>query len=259
MRRVSWAWRLILLGSLFYLETVTFLTPRVSRTGLSSRSTRSALRAKAAYPELSNLEDRIYESCIVKDFDEELDCMDVYSNLVETHFQAQKECDADSSKCALLKVLDRLAWGTKGTDALMLLQQLRESVEAIYQMHQSHWNDAFESLDEDKDGRLSEREFRAGLRRLNPGISEETSGRIFRAADVNLDGVIDAEEFADFLKAGAIAGEPLKKLTPQSVSAHRKSSEALLLWAMHGNMHSDGREDREEHVLPVPELKDLTR
>ena len=30
-------------------------------------------------------------------------------------------------------------------------------------------------------------------------------------------------------------------------------------WAMHGNMHSDGREDREEHVLPVPELKDLTR
>lgn len=30
-------------------------------------------------------------------------------------------------------------------------------MEAIYQMHQSHWSDAFESLDEDKDGILSEK------------------------------------------------------------------------------------------------------
>ena len=31
------------------------------------------------------------------------------------------------------------------------------TLEAIYQMHQSHWSDAFESLDEDKDGILSKK------------------------------------------------------------------------------------------------------
>ena len=40
--------------------------------------------------------------------------------------------------------LDRLAWGTKGTDALKLLQQLRESVEAKkcgdFWHHQKWWN-----------------------------------------------------------------------------------------------------------------------
>lgn len=250
MRRASWAWLPLLA---FYLP-VAFLTGRWHVERLSPKTRRGA---KAAYPELSNLEDRIYESCVVKDLDEEMDCMDVYSNLVEAHFQAQKECDADSSKCALLRVLDRLAWGTKGTDGLQLLQQLRQSVEAIYQMHQSHWVDAVESLDTDHDGEISEVEFRAALRRLNPGITEETSGQIFRAADLNLDGAIDADEFADFLKAGAIVGEPLQKLKLRGgESAHQKSSEALLLWAMHGNMDADGREER---VLPLVELRDLHR
>eukprot|EP00438_Fugacium_kawagutii_P008728 Skav234439 [mRNA] locus=scaffold1999:69215:73652:- [translate_table: standard] len=91
--------------------------------------------AKAAYPELcrggvmgkrSNLEDRIYESCILKD-------------------NAMQPGRA---------MLDRLAWGTKGTDGLQLLQQLRDA--AIYAMHQNHWIDAFESLDSDKDGAISE-------------------------------------------------------------------------------------------------------
>ncbi|CAJ1337469.1 unnamed protein product [Effrenium voratum] len=123
--------------------------------------------------------------------------------------EAQQDCDVDPSKCALLKVLDRLSWGTAGSDGLLLLQQLRESVEAIYQMFQ-FWNDAFLTLDTDGDGALSEEEFRSALRETNPNISDMTSGRLFRAADVNQDGFVDVEEFSDFLKAGAIAAESLQ-------------------------------------------------
>eukprot|EP00913_Durusdinium_trenchii_P023971 g22513.t1 len=233
----------------------------------------------------SKLEDEIYESCVIGDSDLEMECLDVHSQLVETHFQAQKDCDADPSKCALLRVLDRLAWGTTGSDGLQLLQHLRECVEAIHQMHQSHWSDAFESLDTDHDGMLSEGEFRAALRtgfgqgvqrsakepfkkeakqlparKLSPDLTEQTSGQIFRAADLNLDGFIDRAEFADcrkprssqdFLRAGAIAGEPLKKL--KSVK-HSKSSGDLLMWAMHSNMD---KHSEEEKFRPIVELADL--
>ena len=41
-----------------------------------------------------------------------MECLDVYSRLVDVHFQAQRDCDADSSKCALLKVC--LGRGTSG-------------------------------------------------------------------------------------------------------------------------------------------------
>jgi len=206
---------------------------------------------KGAYADLSKLEDEIYESCVIGDSDLEMECLDVHSQLVETHFQAQKDCDADPSKCALLRVLDRLAWGTTGSDGLQLLQHLRECVEAIHQMHQSHWSDAFESLDTDHDGMLSEGEFRAALRKLSPDLTEQTSGQIFRAADLNLDGFIDRAEFADFLRAGAIAGEPLKKL--KSVK-HSKSSGDLLMWAMHSNMD---KHSEEEKFRPIVELADL--
>mmetsp|Transcript_70046 Transcript_70046/g.167333 ORF Transcript_70046/g.167333 Transcript_70046/m.167333 type:complete len:251 (+) Transcript_70046:66-818(+) len=220
------------------------------------RSSRTSLRAKAAYPELSALEDRIYESCLVKDVDEEVECMDVYGQLVDAHFKAQQDCDVDPSKCALLKVLDRLSWGTAGSDGLLLLQQLRESVEAIYQMFQ-FWNDAFLTLDTDGDGALSEEEFRSALRETNPNISDMTSGRLFRAADVNQDGFVDVEEFSDFLKAGAIAAESLQSLAPSH--HHTVSSEQLVMWAMRGNLHQDGRDHTLQTAQDSKELADMVR
>eukprot|EP00440_Ansanella_granifera_P076620 gb/GFBE01083140.1/.p1 GENE.gb/GFBE01083140.1/~~gb/GFBE01083140.1/.p1 ORF type:complete len:248 (+),score=51.39 gb/GFBE01083140.1/:1-744(+) len=192
-----------------------------------------SLTARAAlgqYPSLSKLEDLILESCTVKEGDEGIECMEVYSKLVEAHFKAQTECDVNEQTCSVLLVLDRLAWGTSGTDGLALLWQMRESVEAFQQMYTS-WGDAFDAVDLDGSGSIDQEELGVALRKLNPEITDMTIGRLFRAADTNLDGVIDPDEFSDFLMAGAVAAEPLKQLVPDHKRHEGGSAADLMTWA----------------------------
>eukprot|EP00439_Symbiodinium_sp_Y106_P045197 s367_g5.t1 len=237
-------------------------------------------RAAGQYADLSDLEDRILESCLIKDLDpqavdsfedvdEELECMDVYGRLVEAHFKAQEECDLDSGACDLLRLLDRLAWGSSGDDGLELLRQMQNSIQAFYHVfHSGH--EAFASFDLDADGKVTEEEFRTALRRMNPDISASTCGRLFRAADMNLDSFIDASEFSNFLnlgctwllKIGAMTLDPLKELLPE----HRRevSSADLVQWAMRHNLqagqseHATGRTSGSRVAVKCIDLGSLT-
>lgn len=193
-------------------------------------------RARGMYPELSKLEDKIAESCRVMYGQDGVECMKVYSKLVEAHFKAQEECDVDSNSCQVLLVLDRLAWGTSGKDGLALLEQMLEAVEAFYSMF-GNWGDAFSAIDTDGSGDIDQKELGAALRKTKPSITEMTIGRLFRAADTDLDGVINREEFSNFLMAGAFAAEPLKQLLPNKKKREGGSEQDLLLWASRGSMN----------------------
>ncbi|OLQ14723.1 hypothetical protein AK812_SmicGene1044 [Symbiodinium microadriaticum] len=198
-------------------------------------------RAAGQYADLSDLEDRILESCLIKDVDEELECMDVYGRLVEAHFKAQEECDLDSGACDLLRLLDRLAWGSSGDDGLELLRQMQNSIQAFYHVfHSGH--EAFASFDLDADGKITEEEFRTALSlEWNVGVSH-------CEWVMNLDSFIDASEFSNFLKIAAMTLDPLKELLPE----HRRevSSADLVQWALRHNLHAG----QSEHVAELTEM-----
>lgn len=202
--------------------------PQVARQWRSGRSSASQ------YPNLSRLEDAILESCAVKDGEAGEECMQVYNKLIETHFKAQQECDVDSQRCAVLNVLDRLARGITGKDGLVLLDQLREAVEALERMYSS-WQHAFHALNEDKDEGLSREEFGRGLSSLGLKLSERTLDSLFLAADVDGDQKIGEQEFSDFLVAGVVAAEPLQALRQQKKRVGGRT-EDLLRWAVRSNL-----------------------
>ncbi|CAE8604953.1 unnamed protein product, partial [Polarella glacialis] len=183
----------------------------------------------SAYPSLSKLEDLILESCDVQSGEQGIECMDAYRTLVETHFQAQKECDVETSSCAVLQVLDRLAWGIRSTDGLAILDELRECVEAFGRVH-GNLEDAFAAVATEGKDEIVEEDLRASLTKLIPGITDLTVGRLFRAADSNNDGAICRQEFSEFLMAGAFAAEPLRALKPQKKKG--VSTNDLIGWAL---------------------------
>lgn len=60
----------------------------------------------------------------------------------------------------------------------------------------------FKSWDKDGDGKISREELERVLVLLNPSFTKKDMSLIMKAADRNKDGVIDFEEFAQWLKEG---------------------------------------------------------
>lgn len=75
-----------------------------------------------------------------------------------------------------------------------------EGQEASYEQEEMVLR-AFRAWDEDGSGSIEEAELRNVLHAL--GLPRQTAGQMFRAADINADGVVDYSEFVSWLFAGA--------------------------------------------------------
>lgn len=60
------------------------------------------------------------------------------------------------------------------------------------------WAELFDQLDLNKDGRIDVRELRTGL--AERGLTRSSVDQIVRAGDTNQDGVLDFEEFCQYLR-----------------------------------------------------------
>lgn len=67
------------------------------------------------------------------------------------------------------------------------------------QEREKRWAELFDQMDLNKDGRIDIRELRAGL--AGRGLSSRSLERLVEAGDTNQDGVLDFEEFTQYLRA----------------------------------------------------------
>jgi len=193
-----------------------------------------SLRGAASdYKELSRVEDIIYDSCVVKDGEQELECLRVWDKLKKFHDDAALECDLDDLRCVVLDVLDRLCAGIDGKDGLVLLSKVSSAVLAFREKFKD-WDTAFNSADTTESGDLTLEELIVAMDSVNAQMTREEVGLIFVAADTNGDGVISREEFSNFLTAAVFAEEPLRQLQVDSLPKKQPNLEEYLRWTTSG-------------------------
>jgi len=209
----------------------TFVGPMMKTVA----TTRMALKASAEdYPELSRVEDLIYDSCTLKEGGEALECLRLYDKLQQFHAEAKMECNLDDLRCIVLDVLDRLCSGIQGKNGLVLLNKMGNVMEA-FRSKFTDWDAAFEATDADQSGELSLAELTAAIKKMNINMTEKEIGLVFMAADANGDGKIQREEFSNFMTAAVFAEEPLKAMQPDAVPLKTKTeTEDILRWATGG-------------------------
>lgn len=189
------------------------------------------------YPELQRVEDLIYDSCMLREGEQEMQCLRTLSKLTKFHEKSALGCNVDELNCLVLDILDRLCAGIHGSEGLVLLTRVTSSVLAFREKF-SDWSAAFKAADTDGSGDLDLEELIAAMASVNSGLSDEQVKMIFFAADANGDGVISAEEFSNFLTAAVFAEEPLRELQVDNLPKKQPSFEEYLRWSMQGRSGS---------------------
>mmetsp|Transcript_31060 Transcript_31060/g.78605 ORF Transcript_31060/g.78605 Transcript_31060/m.78605 type:complete len:251 (+) Transcript_31060:97-849(+) len=188
-------------------------------------------------PELQRVEELIYDSCMLQDGEQEVQCLLALSKLTKFHEQAALECKVDEFHCLVLDVLDRLCAGIQGSDGLILLNRVADAVLAFREKF-SDLKTAFKAVDVDGSGDLDLDEFIAAMRSVDSCLTEEQVKMIFVAADANGDGAVCAEEFSNFLTAAIFVEEPLRRLQVDSLPKKQPTFEEYLRWSMSGRSGS---------------------
>ncbi len=75
-----------------------------------------------------------------------------------------------------------------------------EKLRQIIRSSSKSFEDIFKQFDEDKNGIISQLEFRNAIRKLNLGLSSREIDKILTKVDKNSDGKIDYQEFIDKFK-----------------------------------------------------------
>jgi len=205
---------LAIVGALYWFAPVEdgFVGMKVA-----PRLSRAALRASAEdYPELTRVEDMIYESCLVKEGAEEVQCLRLWDKLQKFHKESAMECNLDDLRCIVLDVLDRLCSGIEGKNGIVLLSKVANTMEA-FRAKFDNWDGAFASIDTDGSGDLSLSELTAAIKKLNIDMTEKEVSLVFLAADANGDGSVSKEEFSNFMTAAVFAEEPLLAMQPDTM------------------------------------------
>mmetsp|Transcript_68609 Transcript_68609/g.155486 ORF Transcript_68609/g.155486 Transcript_68609/m.155486 type:complete len:256 (+) Transcript_68609:93-860(+) len=198
----------------------------------------TVLRASAAdYPDLSRVEDLIYDSCVVKEGQQELNCLRVWDKLKNFHEESALECNLDDMRCVVLDVLDRLCSRIDGRDGLVLLQKVSGAVLAFRERFEDV-DAAFQAADTDGSGDIDLGELQAAMQSVTAGLTPSEVKAVFMAADANADGVISREEFSDFLTAAVFAEEPLRELQVDSVPKKQPDFNTYLQWSSAGRVAS---------------------
>jgi len=200
----------------------------------------SRLRAASAaqdYPDLSRVEDLIYDSCVVMETSQELECLRVWNKLTSFHKDAAIECSLDDLRCVVLDVLDRLCQGIDGKDGLIMLNKVSNAV-LTFREHFTDWDKAFTAADRDQTGKLDLDDLIAVMKDVGAGMTNQEVSLCFVAADANGDGVISREEFADFLTAAVFAEEPLRELQVDNLPRKQPDIIDYLRWSSAGRTQS---------------------
>jgi len=222
----------IVLGSMWSLREESFtLAPHWAKTASHRPASRAALRATSDdYQYLTRVEDLIYDSCVVKEKEQELECLRVWDKLKKFHDDSALECSLDDMRCVVLDVLDRLCKGIDGKDGLVLLNKVTTAVLGFRNKF-SDWERAFDAVDSDGSGDIDLAELTQGMKSVNAGMSEAEVKLVFVAADTNGDGKISRDEFSDFLTAGVFAEEPLRGLQVDALPVQQPDFNEYLRWS----------------------------
>lgn len=184
-----------------------------SNRGAGVRAPATARRAtgSAVYPELARVEDLIYDSCVVMEGRQELECLRAWDKLTKFHVDAAHGCSLEEKMpCLVLNVLDRLCKGIDGT-GLMLMQKVASTVLA-WRSNFMDWDTAFAAADMDGSGEIDLEEFTAAMQSANAGMTRAEAKLVFDSAGANEDGLISKEEFTDFMDAHVLLEETLQDL-----------------------------------------------
>uniref|UniRef100_A0A7S1MCL0 EF-hand domain-containing protein n=1 Tax=Alexandrium catenella TaxID=2925 RepID=A0A7S1MCL0_ALECA len=204
-------------------------------------ATRSGLQAAPSqlelYPDLSRVEDLIYDSCVVLENDLEIECLRTWDKLKKFHEAAEMDCHVDDMRCVVLDVIDRLCQSIDGKDGLILLNKVSGAVLEIRDKFE-HWDKAFVAADRDNSGMLTLDDLTHILKEIGSRMSPQEVKSVFLAADINGDGYISREEFADFLTAAIFAEEPLRELQADSLPTKQPDVIDYILWSSAGRTQS---------------------
>lgn len=226
----SW-WFLLLAGTLALWHAAS---PRSAigdlDTAFSVSKTSSRGIKEGGYQNLERIEVMIYDNCVLKDGENELQCLRMLDKLQKFHEKTQIDCNLEDLSCLVLEVLDRLCEGIEGKDGLVLLNKVASAVLAFKDKF-SHWDKAFDDMDGANDGLITIKDFKSAMYQLEVGITDSEAGQIFYAADANGDGVVSKDEFADFLSAAVFAEEPLSELTDRP-PMKQPTFDEYLMWTM---------------------------
>lgn len=229
----------VLLASMQPLSGESFtVLPQRARSLSRSKVSKTVLRASVDdYPELTRVEDLIYESCVIKEGTQELECLRVWDKLKKFHGESALECNLDDMRCVVLDVLDRLCKGIGGKDGLVILNKVSNAV-LIFREKFADWERAFDAVDTDSSGDIDMAELIAGMKSVKAGMSDAEVRLVFMAADANGDGKISREEFSDFLTAGVFAEEPLRGLQVDAMPTKQPDFPDYLRWSTSNRMGS---------------------
>jgi len=207
----------------------------------SPRKAFTTLHAKSPQPhdykELTRVENLIYDSCMLYEGEQEMQCLRVWDKLTKFHAHSSMECSLDNLRCIVLDVLDRLCAGIEGKDGLILLNKVSSSVLSF----RDKFNDVdafFDEARQDNEEGIDFDSFKASMRTVDKWISEEEMSLIFMAADADGDGHLARDELSAFLTAAIFAEEPLRALEVDGIPKKRPELEDLLRWSTSGRTTS---------------------
>lgn len=203
---------------------------------MSTRSFTSTLPRRATtnqYPELSRVEELIYDSCMIKEGEQQIECLRVADKLTKFHADTALECSLDDFKCVVLGVLDRLCTQIQGQDGFILLNRLSSTVMAMREKFED-WEIAFAETDTDSSGDIDIDELKSMLKSMGTGLTESEASAIFFAADANGDGVISKQEFFDFMISAVFADEPLRAMQMDPLPRGQPNFEEYMRWTGRG-------------------------
>jgi len=209
---------------------------------VSTRTFTSMLPRRATtdqYPELSRVEELIYDSCMIKEDEQQIECLRVADKLTRFHADTALECDLDNFKCVVLGVLDRLCAKIQGQDGFILLNRLSSTVMAMREKFED-WEIAFAETDTDSSGDIDTDELNSMLKSMGTGLTDSEASAIFFAADANGDGVISKQEFFDFMISAVFADEPLRAMQMDPLPKGQPNFEEYMRWTGRGTSSWEG-------------------
>jgi len=236
MARSSLALRVFVTGTAAF-----FLLPfcQLSFVNVARPTTQAhtLLRASSAedYPELSRVENLIYESCVLKEGAQEMQCLSTWDKLQNFHKEAKLECNLEDLRCVVLDVLDRICGNIKGQEGLIVLSKVANTMQSFRKKF-NDWDKAFTDADTDGSGDLSMAELSAAINKMDVGLTEKEVSIVFMAADANGDGKVSKMEFSDFMTAAVFAEEPLSQISVDAPPKEKVDldTEDLLRWSSTG-------------------------